>query len=60
MLPADAKIFAQHNLSGCRPQANDNLRLDDIDFRLQPRTAGRDLASAGLFVQTPLCREVPI
>lgn len=44
----------EERLGGGRPQTDHELRLDHLDFRIEPGTAGGDLRRIRLLVQPPL------
>src|SRR5688572_27977921 len=48
----NAKLAAKHRLSGRRSQADDDLRLDNENLRMQPGLAGLNLSRGGFFVQS--------
>src|SRR5216683_1715851 len=59
-LGADAKLRPQDRLRGGGSEADDDARLDDVDFRLQPGAAGVDLGRVRLFVNAPLAARLPL
>src|SRR5438874_7930141 len=58
-LNADLEIATQESLRRRGPEANENLRFDQLDFFLQPRQTGSDFASRRLLVHPPLAFRFP-
>src|SRR2546423_7125226 len=53
VLLADTKRRPHHRLRGRRTEQNDQARLDHLDLRLEPRTAGADLRRVRLLMEAP-------
>ena len=56
----DPEIAAKQRLGRSGSQADDDLRLPEGDFRIQPRTAGGNLSGIGLFVDAALAAGFPL
>src|SRR5581483_9410508 len=53
-LDGDPEVAAHQRLRRRRAQADNQFGLDGIEFRFEPRTAGRDFNSAWFRVNAPL------
>jgi hypothetical protein len=50
-LPGETVRAAENRLSSGRAQAHQNFRLNQTQFRLQPRPASSDFGAVGLLMQ---------
>ena len=55
----DLELTAEQRLGGRRAEADDGARLDELDFGLEPGTAGVDFAGVRLLVNPPLPPRLP-
>jgi hypothetical protein len=56
----DAELAAEQRLRRGRAEADEDARTDDGELRLEPLTAGRELAPARLGVDPPLAARLPL
>jgi len=56
----DPEIAAEQRLGRSGAQADDNLRLQEGDFRIKPRAAGGNLSGIALFVDAALAAGFPL
>src|SRR5438034_9884676 len=59
-LRGDLELGADDRLRRRRSEADDCARLDDLNLRLQPRTAGVDLPGVRLLVDAALAARLPL
>lgn len=59
-LTCNAERRTEKRLGGCRPEADDKLWLDHLDFRVQPRAAGGDLGGIRLLMQPAFTLRLPL
>jgi hypothetical protein len=56
----DAKRRSEQSLSSRRPKRNNQLRVDGLNFRIEPRAAGVDLLHGWLFVDAHFAARFPL
>ena len=55
-----AKFWAEQGLSGGGPERHDHLRLDELDFSLEPGTASKNFLRVRFFVDAAFASRLPL
>jgi hypothetical protein len=59
-VPGDPEVAAKERLGGGRPQQDQDLRVHQLDLRVEPGPAGADVAQIGLPVDPALPPSLPV